>query len=88
MKEIKDDTEKWKNIPCFWFEIITIVKMTTVPQRIYRFNAISIKILKTFFTEVQEAILKFIWNHKRLWSAKVILKKKNQARGGVKMAEE
>ena len=65
MKEIKDVTNRWRDIPCSWIRRVNTVKMTVLPKAIYRFNAIPINTPMAFFTELKQKISQFVWKQKR-----------------------
>ena len=79
MKEIKDNTSRWRDILFSWIGRINIVKMIVLLKVMYWLSAISIKLPMTFPPELGQKILQFVWKDKRSWIAKAIARKKNRA---------
>ena len=86
MKEIKEATNRWTNIPCSWIGRINVVKMSAVPKVIYRFNCNLYQATNGIFPELKQIISQFVWKYRKPRIAKAILRKKNGT-GGINLPD-
>ena len=77
---------KWKDIPCSWLGRFNIVKTSVLPKLIYRFNTIPVKILESYFVDIDKLILKLIRKDKRPRIANTTSKQENKV-GGLTLLE-
>ena len=75
LTDIKDDTNRWRHIPCSWIGRINTVKMSLLLKAIYRFNAIPTESPMAFFTELEQIISQFVWKYKKIFNSKINLEK-------------
>ena len=80
MKEIKEDTNRWRNIPRSWIRRINIVKMSILPKAFYRFSAIPSQLPMVFFTELEKIISQMVCKYKKNWNSQSNLEKEGDWR--------
>ena len=86
MKEIKDDINRWRDIPCSWVGRINTMKMTILPNAIYRFSAIPIKLPMAFFIELEQKNFTIHMETQKTPIAKAVLRKK-KGTGGISLPD-
>ena len=79
MKEIKNDINRWRDSPCSWIGRINIVKMTILPNSVYRFNMLLIKLPVAFFTELWQKRSHFMWKQKKTPNSQSSLEKEERS---------